>query len=306
MAEIEYSRVAEPATPGAGFSKLIGVAGAMVSIALVVGIGIWGYRLVMRDVNGIPVVRALEGPMRIQPDDPGGSQADHQGLAVNAVAASGVAAAPPDRVMLAPPPVPLSSEDIPVAAMTPDNESGTAATMAPVPAQTEADPTPQPARITPASVAATATGTPELLAMASPSADQDTAAAKIVTGPGVTRSLRPHLRPTRAVLTGAEAAQVASETASLDVDPDSLPAGTRLAQLGAFESADLARSEWVRLSGKFSEYFTKKQRVIQKATSGGRTFYRLRVLGFTDLSEARRFCAVLMAENADCIPVSAR
>jgi hypothetical protein len=46
-----------------------------------------------------------------------------------------------------------------------------------------------------------------------------------------------------------------------------------------------------------------KQRVIQKASSGGRTFYRLRVMGFTDMSAARHFCAALVAANADCIPV---
>ena len=43
------------------------LAGAAVSLALIVGIGIWGYKLIMRDVSGVPVVRAAEGPMRIQP-----------------------------------------------------------------------------------------------------------------------------------------------------------------------------------------------------------------------------------------------
>ena len=31
-----------------------------------------GLQLMMRDVNGIPVVRALDGPMRMAPTDPGG------------------------------------------------------------------------------------------------------------------------------------------------------------------------------------------------------------------------------------------
>ena len=42
-------------------------------LALVVGIGVWGYKLLVRDVSGVPVVRAVEGPMRIQPENPGGS-----------------------------------------------------------------------------------------------------------------------------------------------------------------------------------------------------------------------------------------
>ena len=37
------------------------------------------------------------------------------------------------------------------------------------------------------------------------------------------------------------------------------------------------------------------------ATSGGRTFYRLRAMGFEDLSDARRFCSALVAENAECM-----
>ena len=49
-----------------------------------------------------------------------------------------------------------------------------------------------------------------------------------------------------------------------------------------------------------------KARVIERATSGGRIFYRLRAHGFADLSEARRFCAAFVAENADCIPVTTR
>ncbi len=301
MAEIEYSRVGEPAESGAGFSRMIGVAGAMVSLALVAGIGVWGYQLVMRDVNGIPVVRALEGPMRIQPDDPGGSQADHQGLAVNSVAASGVAAKPAERLMLAPPPVPLSGEDVPMTGAGNRND--------PVDALIAPEPASQVVEITPASVPAAATGTPEMLATATPTQAEHAAVApapEIVTGPGVARSLRPHLRPERAVLTGQEAERAVPETVSLDVDPEALPAGTRLAQLGAFANADLARAEWARLSGGFSEYFDEKQRVIQKASSGGRTFYRLRAMGFADLSDARRFCAVLVAENADCIPVTTR
>ena len=49
-----------------------------------------------------------------------------------------------------------------------------------------------------------------------------------------------------------------------------------------------------------------KSRVVQKATSGGRGFYRLRAMGFNDIADARRFCSALVAENADCIPVVMR
>jgi len=46
--------------------------------------------------------------------------------------------------------------------------------------------------------------------------------------------------------------------------------------------------------------------VIQRAESGGRIFYRLRAMGFDDLSDARRFCSAFIAENTECIPVVTR
>ena len=94
MAEIDYAQGTPPASERAGYSGIINMAGAMMSLALMVGVGVWGYKLLSRDVTGVPVVRAVEGPMRVQPADPGGEPADHQGLAVNDVAARGSAAAP--------------------------------------------------------------------------------------------------------------------------------------------------------------------------------------------------------------------
>ena len=73
-------------------SNLTNFAGAALSLALIIGVGVWGYKLVVRDVSGIPVVRAMEGDMRVLPDNPGGAVALHTGLAVNEVAASGEAA----------------------------------------------------------------------------------------------------------------------------------------------------------------------------------------------------------------------
>ena len=49
----------------------------------------------------------------------------------------------------------------------------------------------------------------------------------------------------------------------------------------------------------FGALMDGKRRVIETAESGGQTFYRLRVEGFADLDDARRFCAALMADNAE-------
>ena len=132
--------------------------------------------------------------------------------------------------------------------------------------------------------------------------------AKPVPGPGLARSLKPRLRPSglrTASLGPVDAAVIAAvtESTTAEIDPASLPAGTRLVQIGAFDSPETARGEWQRLESKFGDFLDGKARVIQKAQAGGRTFYRLRAHGFADLSDARRFCAAFVADKVDCIPV---
>lgn len=305
---------------GAGLGRIVNVLGAVASLALVAGVGVWGYKLVMRDVSGVPVVRAAEGPMRIQPENPGGTPADHQGLAVNTVAAVGSAAAPADRLILAPRPVSLTDEDKPMGAPQATNalhvveepatdQAAVNALVEGLAAEIQPEQTPE------QGVQLAALVTPE----EEPAIDPVDFAAqlpdpKIAALPGVRRSLRPHVRPARATpssVSSSSATEAAINAAvkaavGLDVDPNALPKGTRLAQLGAYESSDVAQAEWARLNDRFGEYMDGKQRVIQKTSSGGRTFYRLRVMGFDDLSDSRQFCAALVAQGADCIPVAVR
>ncbi|RLK10897.1 SPOR domain-containing protein [Ruegeria conchae] len=304
---------------GAGLGRIVNVLGAVASLALVAGVGVWGYQLIMRDVSGVPVVRAADGPMRVQPENPGGTPADHQGLAVNAVAAVGTAAPPADRLILAPRPVSLTDEDTPMATLEATNAvhvvEEPATDQAVMQALAQGLAAPAPAQEQEQGVQLASLVTPE----EEPAIDPADYAAqqpdpKIAALPGVRRSLRPHVRPARATpstISSSSATEAAINAAvkaavGLDVDPDTLAKGTRLAQLGAYESADVAQAEWARLNGQFSEYMDGKQRVIQKTSSGGRTFYRLRVMGFDDLSDSRQFCAALVAQGADCIPVAVR
>ena len=112
--------VAEPSliartTERAG--KMAQYTGAAVSIALVAGVGVWGYKLFVRDVTGVPVVRAMEGPMRQAPAEPGGELVQNMGLSVNAVAAEGGAGAAGDVLVLAPTSNGLAPEDMEVQSM---------------------------------------------------------------------------------------------------------------------------------------------------------------------------------------------
>jgi hypothetical protein len=90
------------------------------------------------------------------------------------------------------------------------------------------------------------------------------------------------------------------------VNAASVPAGTRLVQLGAFDTPEIARAQWDALNSRFAPFIQGKSRIVMEAKSGGRTFYRLRAQGFEDIGDARRFCSALVAESVDCIPVVSR
>ncbi|SFD98451.1 SPOR domain-containing protein [Roseivivax sediminis] len=332
MADIYTTGLEEAAAPGERglIARATSYAGAAMSLGLVVGIGIWGTQIILRDVSDIPVVKAAEGPMRIAPDRPGGEPADHQGLSVNAVAGTGTAAKPADTLRLAPGADPLTDEDVAFAEIAPRSAeaAATPAAQAPLPSlaeltesaespeaalqaladqlaagaaplsdlEPEADRT---ARAVDAAVAEAMGETP----------DMTVKAASIIPAsvPGVAVSLRPTVRPaslstSRPVATPA----VQEKPETPEIAAAEIADGTRLVQLGAYDSAETARSEWDRLEARFEEYMDGHARVIQRASSGGKTFYRLRAHGFESLSDARRFCAAFVAGNADCIPVVAR
>ncbi|MEJ6745453.1 MAG: SPOR domain-containing protein, partial [Yoonia sp.] len=107
-----YDQGHVPVSGATRAGALVNYVGAIVSCALIVGVGVWGYKLVVRDVSGIPVVRAMAGEMRVLPTTPGGEVSVHTGLSVNEVAAVGEASAPEDSVALAPAMAGLADEDV--------------------------------------------------------------------------------------------------------------------------------------------------------------------------------------------------
>ncbi|MDP3958604.1 MAG: SPOR domain-containing protein [Pseudorhodobacter sp.] len=288
MADVDFEGFAAESIKPVGARRdmrWVNLAGALISLALILGLGLWGYRLAVRDVMGIPVVRALAGPMRVAPETPGGDVAAHQGLAVNAVAATGAASAPAERLVLAPRPVGLAADDAPgLAASAPVMvEAGVAAAAAV-------------AELVSAPVAGNAIATAPALA-----ADDLELAALAAPQNGMARSKRPLARPAALPVVPGDGAAVVPE-----VDAATLAVGTRLVQLGAFDDAAGARAEWDRLVPQFGELLAGKSRVVQAAQSNGVTFYRLRAHGFESEADARRFCSALLAENAACIPVAVR
>ena len=317
-----YEQGSAPMRGAARAGVLVNYAGAAVSCALIIGVAIWGYKLVVRDVSGIPVVRAMSGEMRILPENPGGTVSTNLGLAVNEVAARGEAAGPEDSVALAPVTVGLAAEDYEVQPMA---EAGEVQAVDPLAEEALAD-MPTRVALTAEQLIDAPLSTDDILALsdqiaAGVSPVAAVSAARVLTPTAVPEvdtsassiavSRRPVARPTSAIVTASVIAALAepavqSPAVQSPVSQSEFAVGTKLVQLGAFPSADVAATEWTRLTDRFGEVMNGKSRVIQSATSGGKAFYRLRAEGFAELNDARRFCATMVAENVDCIPVVVR
>ena len=331
MADMNFERLngnrrTSNGTAPRNYQSMINLAGAASSVALVLGLGFWGYNLAVRDVTGIPVVQALQGPMRIAPAIPGGTVADNQGLAVNTIAAEGNAAAPADRLVLAPQAVELSPDDTP----------GLSSIAPAAPADQVDALLVDPASATPVIPAALATAAPApdegvdenaieqaLLAALSEGGEITVDAAAVPDDPAtatvaagvVVKSPRPLTRPaalspvamtTDPALADVGAVQDVVSVASPEMQPEDVAIGTRLVQLGAFDTADGARAEWTKLQGNFGDLMAGKAIIVQPASSGGQTFFRLRAFGFSDEDDSRRFCSALLSEDTSCIPVTHR
>ncbi len=314
MADLEFEGFegaydAHSAGRAARAKRIVNISGAVCSVALVLGLAVWGYKLAVRDVSGVPVMRALGGPMRIAPADPGGDQASNQGLSVNAIAAVGTSAPAAEQITLAPRAVELQADDTAGLVMA----SGSNALTPPPVTSAKLTVSGQASPGSATDVVAPLADTPLAAAVTNISATAGD--VELPASPAAPQSMRPRARP--AALAPApetkpsearpsEVQTVSASAPATEIDPATLAVGTRLAQLGAFDSPDLARVKFAALQAQFGDLLAGKAIVIQAAQSGGRTFYRLRAQGFGGEDDARRFCAALTAENADCIPVAQR
>ena len=288
----------------------LGVMGLM-SVAMVAVGGYWGYEALKRQTLGVPVIAAPSEPFRVPPDDPGGVEADHMGLAVNEIAAGREAGPAAAQIILAPPPVDLI-EDVTLL-VTPEAEMPQAAPeldiIAPDSFELIGPPAPPVADVP----QATEDLITALLAEAlgeSPNAPQPDLAPEVDRIPasvaGVAISLIPTPRPFTMDLSLAQVPSDASSDDAIEIDPSTLAAGDMVVQLGAFDSPDAARREWDRLAAQYDGFFEGRGRVIMAASSGGQEFFRLRVAGFDGVDDARRFCTALLALGQACIPATIR
>jgi hypothetical protein len=275
--------------------------GAVLSLSLLAGAIGWSYKLVVRDINQIPIVRAQLGPLRVAPDNPGGLTAANQGLSVTQLAVNEK---------------PLLSDEINLApAAEILNEETSASLLREVDKLNQIDETYEIKEINAENTISldgssgamkgeTASKTESLVAQVAFSQkkveiENAVSLALSITSefdPSLT-SLRPKTRPM--------SVQQNRELIVSKEPMSKLPIGSAIVQLGAFDSKSLAESEWRRFEKLLGSILAPKQMIIQKAESGGKIFYRLRASGFNDISDARQFCTAI-SDKVACIPVVTR
>jgi hypothetical protein len=301
----DYESVAGDAPDRFFPDSLRRLAGATVFLALITTMAFWSWRLGTRDAAEVPIIRAMEGPARVQPEDPGGLEAAHQGLEVNSVLAGQPAPLPREALPPAPTPVALAEEDGPqgelilAAPARLVEETLQAGDDLRMPAQEEV---PEATEIAPA---------PEFAPQPALDTAPPTELAALSEPVAAATGLRPRGRPANLAVARAPsdvprapapASAPAPEPAAREVS--GLAPGTRLVQLGAYDSEDLTRAAWSQLVARNGDLLGGKSLFVERTTANARVFYRLRVAGFENTEATRVMCEELRARGIDCIPVT--
>ena len=279
--------------------------GAALSLSLLVGAIVWSYQLIIRDINQIPIVKAQLGPLRVAPDDPGGLTAANQGLSVTQLAVSEKPLLS-NEIRLAPAAEILNAEHL-LSEVTQkvhpniDDEAfeikevnaENSINLLEVSNETGVDTNSKDEVV--ASQAAFSQKKIEIEnAVSRALAISDISAASLT-------SLRPKIRPI-----SSRRNNINTDNQVANSEPIyNPPLGSAVVQLGAFESKNLAKSEWQRFENLLGSVLISKKMIVQKAESGGKIFYRLRASGFNDISDARQFCTAI-SDKVACIPVVIR
>ena len=301
----ETAREGEEKQYNFNFNVVFYWVGAALSLSLLTGAIGWSYQLIVRDINQIPIVRAQLGPLRVAPDDPGGLTAANQGLSVTQLAVNERPLLS-DEIFLAPAAEILSEENVTLQ-ISEENSSimnkeklSTLEVSAENSLELKVLPEQTATEVASSSeaVLSTAAFSPKKLEI-----DNAVSLALSLTNGADSSfsSLRPKIRPV--ILNQIQTLNnVQLATNELFA---TLPIGSAVVQLGAFESKSLAQIEWQRLKALLGPVLASKKMLVQKAESGGKVFYRLRAVGFDDLSDARQFCSAVN-DKAGCIPVVTR
>lgn len=300
--------------------------GATVAVALLLALGVWFYRLGARDAENVPIIRASAEPTKTRPEEPGGVVTPYQEITSYGIAEGGKPA--PTAVVMAPPAPGPRDEDVAmgtlasepaerpaVSAAAPDpavrpERTGTGTPLAPVTAALPPDPGGAAAEAETAEVpgAVDAGETPaeadEIAALVR-QATLDAATSAKPDPDELLEAEDPRLAPLPPARPSDLRARIAASVRSAEESAAELARRAAESpfqiQLAADPDEQAVRAMWRRISQANSDILHDRELAVQPTSSGGTTYYRLRVGPFAGVSEARAVCSALQARGQDCI-----
>lgn len=301
---------------GEGFTaaNIIRWAGAVASVGLVLGIAYWTFQLGQRDALEVPVIRAMNGLARITPDNPQGTQADHQGLAVNTVLA-GDATEQEDEVSLAPDTQGLSAEDESMSSL--DNTDGmlhvdAASVLTEITSELVTEAVVAPGEATTSNVAEdpllTDQAGPIFIPKPRSAADGMTLPIRRPDAFGSVDAMSDEIEGLLQEVLPQEGgtSQTVPEQQRLTTPYGNpvLDPGSALVQLGAFNSAEDAANAWMKFQDENNDLLAERKRVIAPIETGGRVLFQLWAAGFEGVNETNILCETIRARGVDCISIT--
>ncbi len=291
--------------------SFISIFGAVISLNLILCAGYWAYSLISRDINGIPIVAAQPGPLRVAPEVPGGIEAENIELAVTKIASQELPPNP-QAVELAPYTAKLNADDITINQAVKQKkqidsqiETRTQGHLQAVEPQLSNKVSLLPIKTSIESTDYTIVDNQsELVAAALAIAlkpNNKELSNNVFLGNIKSNIIKPTPRP----------GSLRTKPTSLHSENSILPTlgsvktGLAVVQFGSFENKQLALAEWGRLSENLSVILDGRPKFVERIQRNGNEIYRLRLGGFVNIDDASRFCSAVISQE-NCVPIIAK
>ena len=289
--------------------SIFSIFGAVISLNLILWAGYWTYNIISRDINGIPIVAAQPGPLRVAPDTPGGIEAENIELAVTKIASQEL---PPNpkAVELAPSTEKLTPDDLTIfqairqkkiidrqAAL--NNQIHLGVIEPNISKEISLEPV---NTVTNTANYSITENQSELVAAAlalalKPSADNLIGSA---VAQNKFKQIKPRPRPGSLLEVRVSTTETVMRPALASVET-----GLAVVQFGTFATETVAFEEWDRLSKNLSVILDGRPKYVERIKRNGNEIYRLRLGGFVNIDDASRFCSAVISQE-NCVPLIAK